>query len=176
MRVGVRVVSEDDLDTLTELAVANREFLAPWEPRRDEAYYTREHQAELLGAVLRQHAARTALPGAITLDGAIVGRVNVFNIVRGPFCSGDLGYWVDRAHVGRGIGTAAVGAIARLAFREFGLHRLQAGTLVHNAGSQRVLQRNGFTRIGLAPGYLQIDGRWQDHILFQLIDESPCRW
>jgi len=39
---------------------------------------------------------------------------------------------------------------------------------VHNLGSQQVLQRNGFTLIGLAPRYLQIAGDWQDHLLFQL--------
>ncbi len=56
-----------------------------------------------------------------------------------------------------------------IAFGELGLHRLQAGTLVHNTGSQKVLERNGFERIGLARAYLKIAGRWQDHILFQRI-------
>ena len=59
----------------------------------------------------------------------------------------------------------------RLAFHELGLHRLQADTLVHNAASQRVLARNGFTRIGLAPRYLRIAGRWQDHVLHQRLAE-----
>jgi ribosomal-protein-alanine N-acetyltransferase len=54
-----------------------------------------------------------------------------------------------------------------LSFGEYGLHRLQAGTLVHNHRSQQVLERNGFTRIGLAPRYLRIAGEWQDHLLFQ---------
>jgi ribosomal-protein-alanine N-acetyltransferase len=52
------------------------------------------------------------------------------------------------------------------------LHRAEAGTLVHNIGSQRVLERNGFARYGLAPKYLRIAGRWQDHVLFQRINES----
>jgi ribosomal-protein-alanine N-acetyltransferase len=56
-----------------------------------------------------------------------------------------------------------------VAFVELGLHRVQAGTLLHNVGSQRVLERNGFTRIGLAQDFLKIAGRWQDHILFQLV-------
>ena len=43
---------------------------------------------------------------------------------------------------------------------------------VHNAVSQRVLQRSGFDRIGLAPQYLKIAGRWQDHLLFQRILEA----
>jgi len=60
-----------------------------------------------------------------------------------------------------------VGEVLRLAFGELGLHRVQAATLLHNTGSQRVLKRNGFTRIGVAPRYLRIAGEWQDHVLFQ---------
>ena len=57
-----------------------------------------------------------------------------------------------------------------LAFGELGLHRVEAGTLLHNVRSQRVLERNGFVRFGLAPRYLRIEGRWQDHVLFQVLN------
>ena len=53
------------------------------------------------------------------------------------------------------------------AFKKLGLHRVQAETLLDNTPSQRVLERNGFVRYGLAPKYLNIAGRWQDHIMFQ---------
>jgi ribosomal-protein-alanine N-acetyltransferase len=33
-----------------------------------------------------------------------------------------------------------------------------------------VLERNGFVRSGVAPAYLSIAGRWQDHALYQLIN------
>jgi [ribosomal protein S5]-alanine N-acetyltransferase len=54
-----------------------------------------------------------------------------------------------------------------VAFGELGLHRVEAGTLVDNVGSQRVLEKNRFTRIGLAPRYLHIGGAWRDHLLYQ---------
>jgi [ribosomal protein S5]-alanine N-acetyltransferase len=57
--------------------------------------------------------------------------------------------------------------IVRVAFEELELHRVEAGTLVDNVASQRVLEKNGFTRIGLARRYLRIAGAWRDHILFQ---------
>lgn len=78
---------------------------------------------------------------------------------------------MSAARNGRGVATAAVGATVELAFHQLQLHRLQAGTLVHNAASQRVLERNGFVRFGLAPGYLHIAGRWQDHVLFQRLND-----
>jgi ribosomal-protein-alanine N-acetyltransferase len=59
--------------------------------------------------------------------------------------------------------------MVRLAFEELRLHRVEAGTLVHDTASQRVLGRNGFVRYGLAPQYLHIAGRWQDHVLFQVL-------
>ena len=70
---------------------------------------------------------------------------------------------------GAGIGSAAVEFAVDAARDELGLHRLQAATLPHNAASQRILKRAGFTEIGVAPAYLKIAGSWQDHILFQRI-------
>jgi ribosomal-protein-alanine N-acetyltransferase len=60
----------------------------------------------------------------------------------------------------------------RLAFWEMGLHRIQAGTLLYNVRSQRVLERTGFVRFGVAPAYLSIAGEWQDHALYQIVNES----
>lgn len=62
--------------------------------------------------------------------------------------------------------------ILNVAFDELGLHRVQAETLVYNAASQAVLSRNGFDWIGMAPEYLKIAGRWQDHILFQRLSDD----
>ena len=50
--------------------------------------------------------------------------------------------------------------------------RVQAEILADNTGSQRVLERNGFYRIGMAPAYLRINGRWQDHVLFQALNPA----
>jgi ribosomal-protein-alanine N-acetyltransferase len=95
-----------------------------------------------------------------------IGSISITNIVRGRFQSANLGYSVDEAHQGKGIATQAVALAAECAFGELGLHRLEAGTLVDNAASQRVLEKNGFVRIGLSPRYLHLDGEWRDHILF----------
>lgn len=108
---------------------------------------------------------------AVAGSARIVGRVNLSDIVRGVFLNANLGYWVDGELQGRGLATAAVGAALHHA-REAGLHRVQAGTLVHNLGSQAVLERNGFERFGLAPRYLRIAGEWRDHVLFQRLLED----
>jgi [ribosomal protein S5]-alanine N-acetyltransferase len=173
MGVGIRVVSEDDAGTLAAVLVRNRDFLAPWDPVRENAYFTADGQRVLLAQAVRRYQQGIDWPGVITVGGEPVGRVNLNNVVLGAFCSADLGYWVDQAHNGRGVATAAVDAVMRVAFTELGLHRVQAGTLLHNRGSQRVLERNGFIPIGVAPRYLNIAGRWQDHLLFQRLADGP---
>lgn len=174
MTVAVRLVTEEDTAEITTLVAANRDFLAPWEPLRPKDWATEPIQLRMIMDALARHAEGVSVPLVITLDGVIVGRINVSDIVRGAFQSAHLGYWVGEEHNGRGIASAAVAATIALAFAEYGLHRLQAGTLLHNHGSQRVLRRNGFTEIGLAPRYLRIAGDWQDHLLFQLLaDQTP---
>jgi ribosomal-protein-alanine N-acetyltransferase len=168
----VRLVTEPDAVAIAQLLRDNEEFLAPWEPLRDDAYFTAEGQRLVVLEALRQHSAGASLP-CVILDGdRLVGRITANSIVRGAFQSASLGYWVNAADNGRGVATAAVGAMVRTCFDELGLHRLEAGTLLHNVGSQQALRRNGFVLYGLAPRYISIAGQWQDHALFQLLNET----
>lgn len=166
----LRPVRAEDGAALSRAYRVNREHLRPWEPARDEAFYTEEWQSRHAERCVADAAAGRSERFVIAAsDGEIRGRMNLNNIVRGAFWSADLGYWVAAAWQGRGLATAAVRSIASHARTDLRLHRLQAATLLHNAGSQRVLAVNGFTRIGVAPRYLEIDGSWQDHVLFQLL-------
>jgi ribosomal-protein-alanine N-acetyltransferase len=170
--VTVRLASEEDVVPLTALLRVNRKFLEPYEPTREAEYFSEQHQRELLSAEISRCAEGQGVPLVIVDEQSIVGRINLLNIVRRSFQSAQLGYWVDESSNGRGVASAAVRATLELAFGELGLHRVEAATLVHNERSQRVLRRNGFARIGLAGKYLRIAGRWQDHILFQRINEA----
>jgi [ribosomal protein S5]-alanine N-acetyltransferase len=168
---ATRLVTVDDVPVLAELLRANRDFLAPWEPIRGEDYFAVQGQREVIAAALERHDEGSTLPHVILDDsGRVVGRITLNGIVRGPFQSCSLGYWVSAADNGRGLATAAVRHIIQVAFAELGLHRIEAGTLLHNVGSQRVLERNAFVRFGIAPAYLNIAGEWQDHALYQLVN------
>jgi len=159
-RPVIRLLTADDAVELTALLIENRAFLAPFEPPRDERFYTVEGQLERLEREDKQ--------GFAILDaGRIAGVVALSNVVRGPLQSANLGYWVAEQANGKGLATKAVAELIPIAFGELGLHRLEAGTLVDNVGSQRVLEKNGFERIGIAHGYLHIGGAWRDHVLFQ---------
>jgi ribosomal-protein-alanine N-acetyltransferase len=168
----LRLVRADDAAPLADAYTRNRDYLAPWEPLRSDEFFTEAWHADEVRMQLESSADGRSLPLVITDGDEIVGRLNLSNIVRGASQSASLGYWVDRRYAGQGVGTAAVRAAAETARDELALHRLEAGTLVHNHRSQRVLTNAGFEAIGLAPRYLRIAGKWQDHRLFQrLLDE-----
>ncbi|GIG67994.1 alanine acetyltransferase [Phytomonospora endophytica] len=170
MVTTTRPIAPGDAPAVAALLKANRGFLAPWQPRRPDDYFTVEHQSGLIDADLTNHELGNSAHHVILDDGEIAGLIKLSGIVRGAFQSCSVGYWVDGHRNGRGLASAAVAAMVRVAFDEFGLHRVQAEILEHNTGSRRVLERNGFIRYGFAPDYLHIDGRWQDHILYQALN------
>lgn len=162
-----------DAPLLAEAYRRNREHLRPWEPVRDEAFYTEQGQARGVAWQLDAYRGGRMLPWLVMHGEELAGRINVNNIVTGVMRSASLGYWVDAAHLGRGVASGAV-AEACVQADERDLHRLEAGTLLHNTASQRTLEANGFTAYGTAPGYLFIAGSWQDHRLYQrLLNDRP---
>lgn len=172
-QVAVRLVRPEDAEALASLVLRSRDALAPWEPLHPADYFTEAGQRRALVAALGRHAAGDQHPFVVTVDGEPAGRVNLNDVVRGAFQNAHLGYWVDVEHQGRGVATAAVRAVLAVAFEQLGLHRVQAGTLVHNHPSRRVLAKNGFSEIGFAPRYIRIAGRWQDHVLHQRLADDP---
>jgi ribosomal-protein-alanine N-acetyltransferase len=172
-----RVVSLEDAVPLARLVTANRDYLAPWSPRQGDRYFTVAGQHEVRARDLAIYERGGMLPLAI-LDagGAVCGRINLNTIVRGAAQCASVGYWVSESHTGRGLASAAVADAIGIGFGELGLHRLDAATLLHNTPSQRVLMRNGFRPFAVCEAYLNIAGKWQDHILFTLLNqEQPAR-
>ena len=69
--------------------------------------------------------------------------------------------------------TQSVRSIIPFVFDVLNLHRLEAACLPDNRPSMRVLERSGFRREGLARSYLKINNKWQDHIVYALVDNDP---
>ncbi|MFI8932146.1 GNAT family N-acetyltransferase [Streptomyces sp. NPDC053474] len=181
--IVLRPSTTADAEALARAYDRSRAHLGPWDPVRPPEFFTTAGQLALLRAYEQERAegsrARWLLwdeSGADTGEGPVVaGGIALSQIVRGPLHSANLGYWTDAAYAGRGLATAAVTVVCAAADADLRLHRLEAGTLPHNAASQRVLAKCGFTQYGLAPAYLHINGAWQDHRLFQRIlnDREP---
>ncbi|MFF1374618.1 GNAT family N-acetyltransferase [Streptomyces sp. NPDC058308] len=173
--VLIRPLTLDDAERLAGARRRNRAHLSPWEPVRPASFYTTEGQAERIGGQLEECRAGRAAHWVLESDGEIVGHTELTNIVHGPARRGSLGYWTDAEHVGRGLASAAVRHVCAAADGEFGLHRVEACTLLDNAASQRVLAKCGFVEYGMAPGYLHINGAWRDHRLYhKILNNRPA--
>ncbi|MFB6501855.1 MULTISPECIES: GNAT family N-acetyltransferase [unclassified Streptomyces] len=168
--IRLRPTVPSDAASLAVSLARSRAYMQPWEPIRPDAFYTEEGQRERLVALFGDRDAGRAAPWVLAdEEDRAVGGFNLSGIVLGPLRSGTLGYWVDVEYAGRGLATAAVRLICEMARDGLGLHRIEAGTVLENAASQRVLAKCGFEEYGTAPQYLYINGQWRDHRLFQRI-------
>ncbi|MEU1348014.1 GNAT family protein [Streptomyces sp. NPDC005775] len=168
--VRLRPLAMADAGPLARSLARSRAYMRPWEPVRPDAFYTEEGQRERLAGALADRDAGRAMPWVLC-DGQdrAIGAFTLNGVVLGPFRSATLGYWVDVDFAGRGLATAAVRTVCELARDALRLHRVEAGTVLDNAASQRVLAKCGFEEFGVAPRYLHIDGAWRDHRIFQRV-------
>lgn len=102
----------------------------------------------------------------------LIGGMNINNICRGAAQYCTLGYWIDEAEQGKGYMREALDVTLEYCFKVLKLHRVNASTLGHNERSRHLLIKCGFEEEGFAKKYLQINGAWQDHILYGLPVES----
>ena len=105
-------------------------------------------------------------------DDAILGAIEISQIVRGAFQSAYLGYHIDAAWSRHGYMTEALGLALTYGFRTLGLHRLEANIQPSNVASIALVRRLGFAREGHSPQYLKIGGRWRDHERWAILAEQ----
>jgi ribosomal-protein-alanine N-acetyltransferase len=156
-RVVLRTPTAADQDEFIAAMRASRSAHRPWlympeTPERYVAYLARVNDPRFEPFI----ACRVE-------DGAIVGFLNLSEIVHGAFKSAFLGYGGVAAFAGHGYMTEAMRLLLREAFTELGLHRLEANIQPGNVRSIALAKRCGFELEGFSPRYLKIGGRWRDH-------------
>lgn len=166
-----------DFDQWSWLRDISRDFLTPWEPTWPADDLTRTAFRRRLRRHQDEIDRDEAYPFFIfrQQDDALLGGLTLGQIRRGVAQSGTLGYWMGKPHAGKGYMAKAVRAAAGFAFATLRLHRLEAACVPTNEASIRLLEGVGFTREGYARAFLRINGQWQDHILFALIETDPIK-
>jgi ribosomal-protein-alanine N-acetyltransferase len=165
-RVTLRVPRTSDRDEFLRLNRASRRLhrglvAPPLTARQWAAYLARRRRPESPGFLVCRAE-----------DGAIVGGININEIVRGPFKSGYLGYQIGAPFARRGYMTEALALTLKVAFGPLHLHRVEANIQPGNRASIALVRRAGFRREGLSPRYLKIGGRWRDHERWALTVED----
>ena len=170
--ITLRPVRRGDASDWSRLRLENRKWLAQWDATLPPEAGPPATSTSYVIASLRRRARRgLSMPFAVTWEGELVGMLTVSNITWGSARWATIGYWVAQSHAGRGITPTAVALVCDHLFASLGLHRIEISIRPENAASLRVVEKLGFTEVGLAPRYLHIDGDWRDHRIFQLLAE-----
>lgn len=170
--VRLHPLRRSDAAAWSQLRLANRAWLAPWEPSAPGGWEARHSPAvyrAMRRAARRRAQLGMALPFAVRHRDRLVGQVTLDNVVRGALRSAHVGYWLDEAAAGQGIASTAVALVCDHAFGPAGLHRIQADIRPENGRSRRLVERLGFREEGTFRSYLDIDGDWRDHLGYALL-------
>lgn len=167
-RMTLRPPQHNDYQAWAGLRSASREFLVPWEPTWASDHLTRKNFTNRVYWAQRSIASGHALPMFLIRkqDNVLLGAVTLDNIRRGPAQAGTIGYWTGAPHARQGYMREAVIAMIHHAFTVMDLGRIESACLPENLPSRGLLESCGYKYEGVAQAYLQIDGRWRNHVLY----------
>jgi ribosomal-protein-alanine N-acetyltransferase len=167
-RLILRPPTNRDFEGWSALRRNSRSFLVPWEPSWSRDHLTSRAFRNRVVWADRAIRQGDALPLLLIrqADGAILGGITLSNIRRQPAQAGTLGYWVGEEYAQHGYMSEALVAIRDHAFIDLDLSRLEAACLPENTASRKLLERCQFKYEGVAQAYLQINGRWRNHVLY----------
>jgi ribosomal-protein-alanine N-acetyltransferase len=169
-RVFLRPAERGDYEAWASLRASSRQFLAPWEPTWPPDALSRASFRARVARYAEDWRTDQAYNFLIfAQDETLIGGVGLSNLRRGVSETASLGYWVGEAFARQRYMTAALPLVLDFAFDRLGLHRVEAACLPTNIPSRALLARAGFHQEGYARGYLCIEGKWQDHLLFAIL-------
>lgn len=172
-RTEVRLLRAEDADSLYDVTVANRDWLAPWMSWMDRVIDVSDTYA-FLRASEKEAYEHTAFKAGIWQEGALIGCIDLHQIdwLNG---SARIGYWLDEAHTGRGIMTRAVHLLTEYAFEALDLHRIEIHVATENHRSRRIPERLGFEHEGVLREVQRLRGTYYDHAVYATLRDQDVR-
>ena len=170
-RMTLRPPQHSDFREWASLRHESRNFLVPWEPSWAHDHLTRKAFTNRVYWAQRSISGGTAMPLFLFHrdNQSLLGAITLDNFQRGPSQAATLGYWVGERFARQGYMSEAIPAVVHHAFQELDLSRIVAGCLPENTASRGCLERCGFKYEGVAQSYLQINGRWRNHVLYAML-------
>jgi ribosomal-protein-alanine N-acetyltransferase len=175
-RVMLRALVPADYAQWSEVRVRNEDWLLKWEPRRipgtPDPTRSRDAFAVRCNARERERQLGAGYGFGIFVDSEFAGEINLNSVQRGAFQNAYVGYWIDEAKAGHSYMPESVVVLAKYAFEELCLHRLQVAIIPRNSNSRRVVEKLELREEGIAERYLEISGVWEDHVRYALTSEE----
>ena len=167
-RLTLRLPVHGDFREWANLRQVSTDHLAQWEPVRAPDHLSRKAFTNRVYWAVRAEAQGTALPLMLIRreDQALLGAITLDYVRRGPVQAGTLGYWIGAPFARHGFMREAIQGVVHYAFTMLDLSRLEAACLPENVASRGLLESCGFKYEGVAQSYLQINGRWRNHVLY----------
>jgi [ribosomal protein S5]-alanine N-acetyltransferase len=139
-------VRADHAQAILAFELANRGYFAASISDRGDEFF--DHFTDRHGELLAEQDSGTgAFYVLVGDDRSILGRFNLYRIKDG---TAELGYRVAQDVAGRGVATATVRELCRIAAAQYGLRTIRAVTSCDNVASQKVLKKAGFGPVGPA--------------------------
>lgn len=167
-RLTLRPPAHADWRAWADLRRASATFLQPWEPTWAPDHLGRRAFTNRVYWAQRSITLGNAVPLFLIrrTDEVLLGAITLDNIRRGPAQAGTTGYWVGQDYARQGFMREAIAAMVHHAFTVLDLSRIEAGCLPENTASRQLLESAGYKYEGVAQSYLQINGRWRNHVLY----------
>lgn len=167
-RMTLRPPIHGDFRQWAALREVSAEFLTPWEPTWARDHLTRKSFTNRVYWAQRSITSGTAVPLFLIRreDEMVLGAITLDHIRRGPAQSATTGYWIGEPYARHGYMREAIEAVVHYAFTTLDLSRIEAGCLPENTPSRGLLEQCGYKYEGVAQAYLQINGRWRNHVLY----------
>jgi ribosomal-protein-alanine N-acetyltransferase len=167
-RLSLRLPEHRDFREWAKLRHQSRAFLSPWEPIWAADHLSRASFTNRVYWSQRAVKNGNAVPLFVFHKeaGQLVGAITLDNIRRGPSQVGTIGYWVGQQYARQGFMSEAIIAMVAHAFGALDLSRVESACLPDNVASRGVLEKAGFKYEGVAQSYIQINGRWRNHVLY----------
>ena len=167
-RLSLRLPEHRDFREWAKLRHESKAFLSPWEPIWAPDHLSRASFTNRVYWSQRAVKNGNAVPLFVFHKeaGQLVGAITLDNIRRGPSQMGTIGYWVGQQYARQGFMSEAIIAMVAHAFGALDLSRVESACLPDNVASRGVLEKAGFKYEGVAQSYIQINGRWRNHVLY----------
>ena len=173
-RLSLRLPEHRDFREWAKLRHQSRAFLSPWEPIWAADHLSRASFTNRVYWSQRAVKNGNAVPLFVFHKeaGQLVGAITLDNIRRGPSQVGTIGYWVGQQYARQGFMSEAIIAMVAHAFGALDLSRVESACLPDNVASRGVLEKAGFKYEGVAQSYIQINGRWRNHVLYAALRDD----